>query len=65
MILPGSAAIPAVHADRLRAAEATGRAAMRLAAEKVTPDRIVTQDSVENALRVLMAIAGRQTRCCT
>src|SRR6059058_4832996 len=31
MILPGSAAIPAVHADRLRAAEATGRAAMQLA----------------------------------
>src|SRR5258707_11952483 len=30
MILPGSAAIPAVHADRLRAAEATGRAAMPL-----------------------------------
>src|SRR3954465_7451178 len=58
MILPGSAAIPAVHADRLRAAEATGRAAMRLAAEKVTPDRIVTQDSVETALRVLMAIGG-------
>src|SRR5919205_3326140 len=56
MILPGTAAIPAVHADRLRAAEATGRAAMRLAAEKVTPDRIVTPDSVENALRVLMAI---------
>ena len=44
MILPGSAAIPAVHADRLRAAEATGRAAMRLAAEKLTPDRIVTPE---------------------
>jgi dihydroxy-acid dehydratase len=58
MILPGSAAIPAVHADRLRAAEATGRAAMRLAAEKTTPDRIVTPQSVENALRVLMAIGG-------
>jgi dihydroxy-acid dehydratase len=58
MILPGSAAIPAVHADRLRAAEATGRAAMRLAAEKLTPDRIVTSASVENALRVLMAIGG-------
>src|SRR5665213_470042 len=28
MILPGSAAIPAVHADRLRAAEATGRTAI-------------------------------------
>src|SRR6476661_1625788 len=58
MILPGSAAIPAVHADRLRAAEATGRAAMRLAAEKITPDRIVTPQSVENALRVLLAIGG-------
>ncbi|MGE5269576.1 MAG: IlvD/Edd family dehydratase [Thiohalocapsa sp.] len=58
MILPGSAAIPAVHADRLRAAEATGRAAMRLAAEGLTPDRIVTPHSVENALRVLMAIGG-------
>src|SRR6478752_8028222 len=58
MILPGSAAIPAVHADRLRAAEATGRAAMRLAAEHVTPAQIVTQKSVENALRVLMAIGG-------
>jgi dihydroxy-acid dehydratase len=58
MILPGSAAIPAVHADRLRAAEATGRAAMALAAGKVTPDKIVTEKSVENALRVLMAIGG-------
>src|SRR5437762_1320180 len=58
MILPGSAAIPAVHADRLRAAEATGRAAMRLASDRLTPDRIVTAQSVENALRVLMAIGG-------
>src|SRR5947199_590724 len=58
MILPGSAAIPAVHADRLRAAEATGAAAMRLAADKITPDRIVTPNAVENALRVLMAIGG-------
>src|SRR5262244_2416756 len=58
MILPGGAAIPAVHADRLRAAEATGRAAMRLAADRLTPNRIVTPHAVENALRVLMAIGG-------
>jgi dihydroxy-acid dehydratase len=58
MILPGTAAIPAVHADRLRAAEATGRAAMQLARSGLTPDRIVTPQSVENALRVLMAIGG-------
>src|SRR5499433_2202500 len=58
VILPGSAAIPAVHADRLRAAEATGHAAMQLARDDFTPDRIVTPQSVENALRVLMAIGG-------
>ncbi len=58
MILPGTAAIPAVHADRLRAGEATGRAAMQLARSGLTPDRIVTSEAVENALRVLMAIGG-------
>ncbi len=58
MALPGTAAIPAVHADRLRAAEATGAAAVGLAARPVAPDRIVTAASVENALRVLLAIGG-------
>src|SRR5689334_2962936 len=58
MILPGTAAIPAVHADRLRAAEATGAAAVKLIGSSLTPDRIVTQKSVENALRVLLAIGG-------
>ena len=58
LMLPGTAAIPAVHADRLRAAEATGAAAMRLALSRLTPDRIVTEKSVQNALRVLLAIGG-------
>jgi dihydroxy-acid dehydratase len=58
MMLPGTAAIPAVHADRLRAAEATGMAAVDLARRKLTPDRIITAKSVENALRVLLAIGG-------
>ena len=58
MILPGTAAIPAVHADRLRAAEATGAAAVKLIGSKLTPDRIVNAKSVENALRVLLAIGG-------
>lgn len=57
-ILPGTAAIPAVHADRLRAAEATGAAAVRLAGSSLTPDRLVTAQSVENALRVLLALGG-------
>ena len=58
MCLPGTAAIPAVHADRLRAAEATGIAAVRLIGSSLTPDKIVTPKSVENALRALLAIGG-------
>jgi dihydroxy-acid dehydratase len=58
MALPGSAAIPAVHADRLRCAEATGLVAAGLAGSERRPSRIVTEASVENALRVLLAIGG-------
>jgi len=58
MILPGTAAIPAVHADRLRAAEATGAAAVKLIGSKFTPDKIVNKKSVENALRILLALGG-------
>jgi dihydroxy-acid dehydratase len=58
MSLPGAATPPAVHAERLRVAEATGARAVALAAENLTPDRIVTRASVENALRVLLAIGG-------
>lgn len=56
--LPGCAAIPAVHADRLRMAEASGTRAVALAREQLRPADLVTAQSVENALRVLMAIGG-------
>ncbi len=58
MCLPGTAAIPAVHADRLRAAEASGRRAVALARNPIRPSEIITERSVENALRVLLAIGG-------
>ena len=58
MSLPGTAAIPAVHADRLRAAEASGRRAVAMIKPPLRPSRIITQRSVENALRVLLAIGG-------
>src|SRR2546430_2052262 len=44
LVLPGTAAIPAVHADRLPAAEATGAAAARLIGSQPTPgyvDRLI------------------------
>ncbi|MGU3403628.1 IlvD/Edd family dehydratase [Methylobacterium brachiatum] len=58
MSLPGTAAIPAVHSDRLVAAEETGRAAVRLIQTKITPAQVITRESVENAIRVLMAVSG-------
>ncbi len=58
LALPGTAAIPAVHADRLRAAEATGEAAVALARSRVTPAQILTPKAFENALRVLLAVGG-------
>jgi dihydroxy-acid dehydratase len=58
MSLPGTAVIPAVHADRLVAAEETGKAAVRLIDSKITPRDIITRKSVENAFRVLQAVGG-------
>jgi len=59
MTLPDSAAIPAVHADRIRAAEATGVCAMQMIKTGgPRPSEIVNEKSVENALRVLLAIGG-------
>ena len=58
MALPESAGAPAVHADRLRIAEATGLAAYRLIESGITPAQVITERSVENALRVLLAIGG-------
>lgn len=58
MSLPGTAAIPAVHSDRLVAAEETGRAAVRLIETTIRPSQVITQKSVENAIRVLMSVSG-------
>jgi dihydroxy-acid dehydratase len=58
MSLPGSAAAPAVHADRLRIAEETGALAVSLAGNGITASRIITPAAIENALRALLAIGG-------
>jgi dihydroxy-acid dehydratase len=58
MSVPGAASPPAVTADRMRIAEATGAQAVQMAKDKLTIDRILTPDAIENALRVLLAIGG-------
>jgi dihydroxy-acid dehydratase len=56
--LPGSASPPAVSADRVRVAEATGVQAVAIAKQRLTIDRILTPAAFENALRVLLALGG-------
>jgi len=58
MTVPGGASPPAVTADRMRIAEETGRQAVRIAKEGLTIDKILTEKSLENAMRVLLAIGG-------
>jgi dihydroxy-acid dehydratase len=58
MMLPGTAAIPAVYSDRIRAAEESGMRILKLVKEQLTPSKIMTQAAIENACRVLLAIGG-------
>lgn len=58
MMISGGASAPAVTADRLRVAEQTGATAVAMAAARLTPQQIITGKSIENALRVLLAIGG-------
>ncbi|MFL2931335.1 MAG: IlvD/Edd family dehydratase [bacterium] len=58
MMLPEMAAIPAVNSKRLRLAEESGRQIMTLVKQKITPSKIITRESLENAIRILMAVGG-------
>lgn len=58
MSLPGCAAIPAVDARRMQAGYETGRMVMRLVERKLTARRIITRDSIENAIALIMATGG-------
>jgi dihydroxy-acid dehydratase len=56
--LPYSGSIPAVHAERIRSAENTGRRAVELIGENLTPRDILTSKSLLNAMVVLQAMGG-------
>jgi dihydroxy-acid dehydratase len=53
-----AASTPAVHADRLRIAEEAGAQAVRLIHKPMAPAALVTTESVENAMRVLLSLGG-------
>ena len=58
MSLTDAAAIPAVYSDRLRIAEQSGEAICHLVRQNITSRDIITRKSLENAIRVCMAIGG-------
>lgn len=58
MTLPGCANIPAADSRRYSMAEESGRRAVQMAREGLTPSKILTQEALENAICVDMAIGG-------
>ncbi len=56
--LPGSATIPATHADRFRAAQESGRRIVALVNDGISARQIINRKSIENAIRVSSAIGG-------
>ncbi|MQY40433.1 L-arabonate dehydratase [Streptomyces sp. RB17] len=58
MSLPGCAAIPAPYAERAQIAYETGRRAVTLVREDLTPRKIMTRQAFENSIVVASAIAA-------
>jgi dihydroxy-acid dehydratase len=58
LTLPGASAIPAADAAHPRMAAMAGKRAVEMVFEDLTPDKILTRKSFENALVLHMAMAG-------
>jgi len=58
LCLPGSATIPATHAERLRSAQESGRQIVALVKQGITSGQILNQQGIENGIRVNTAIGG-------
>jgi dihydroxy-acid dehydratase len=58
MTLPGCAAIPAPDSRRLTIAELSGQRMVEMVKEDLRPSKIMTRQSLENAITVNMAIGG-------
>jgi dihydroxy-acid dehydratase len=58
MSLTDAAGIPAVYGDRLRLAEQSGEAICNLVRKGISARKVITRESLENAVRVCLAIGG-------
>lgn len=58
MTLPNGGMIPATSADRMRIAEETGIKIVELTKNQVTARKIITEESMRNAIKVCLAISG-------
>ena len=58
LCLPGSATIPATHAERLRSAQESGRQIVTLVKQGITSGQILNRQGIENGIRVNTAIGG-------
>ncbi|MCF8094671.1 MAG: dihydroxy-acid dehydratase [Desulfobacteraceae bacterium] len=58
MTLTDAATVPAVYAERLRLAEQTGEIACNLVRQKIRANDVITDKSLENAVKVCLAIGG-------
>ncbi len=58
MTLPGCANIPAADSRRYEIAQRSGERIVEMVKENLKPSQIITRDSLENAIRIDMAIGG-------
>jgi dihydroxy-acid dehydratase len=58
LTLPGTSTIPTTRADRLRAAQESGRQIVRMIMEGVTARKIINRKSIENTIRLNAAVGG-------
>jgi dihydroxy-acid dehydratase len=63
LALPGNGTIPAVYSDRVRLAKEAGRTIMSLIEKNIRPSDIVTNEAIDNALAVDVAMGGSTNTC--
>lgn len=63
MIMSGGSTIPAIAPERKQLAFDTGRQIMTLLEKGITARQIITRKSIENAMRLVLTVAGSTNLC--